>query len=440
MKQTTNYNLNKPEVNDLFSLEDWNQNSEIIDAALAPEFEDYTGDAAVPDAAAALAEIKSNTKLGTLFQNIKAFCKGCCTLGMLVNNCVTDNADLPLAASQGKFLLDSVNSLNSDLAAKLGYVRMLTSADDLDDLFTNGVYYYPTSSVPQNAPFQNAAIVEVFGSLSPSVQKIQRVTRYGVSGQTAFRPRSDTRWEAWTHGGNSYSLDAAVQIPEGADLNDYVTPGNYLCNSTEIAKTLKNCPFTSAGFVLHVERVTGGSTENFIKQKIVGNSSTSEEYWRNKVSTAWKPWRENIFKADLNWQYATWTRLAGAGAGTYVSTYYSPYMIFVRACFNSNMQSLTHHAWYQDNTYFYPFAQINQNLWNLTPASAPTAASTQYLGHIMILSSREALGAPQGTAYGAIWVWWDGTATNIGLLRQSAALTDWECNSFTVMSKPVMKS
>lgn len=199
----------------------------------------------------------------------------------------------------GKTLGDQVAALNSDLSTKLGYVRMLTSADDLDGLFANGVYYYPTSSVPQNAPFQSAAIVEVFGSLSPSAQKIQRVTRYGVSGQTAFRPRSDTRWEAWTHGGNSYSLDAAVQIPEGADLNDYATPGNYLCSSAGIAKTLKNSPVDYSGFVLHVERVTGGVTTSFAKQRIAANSSTSEEYWRNKRSTFWTPWQTIAFRSDL---------------------------------------------------------------------------------------------------------------------------------------------
>lgn len=115
MKQSTNYNMNKPDPNDMFSLEHWNQNTDKIDETLAPTFEDYTGETPVPTTDEALKNIKSKTKLSILMQNIKAFCKGCCTLGMLVDNCVTNNNNLPLAASQGKILMDQITSLNSDL-------------------------------------------------------------------------------------------------------------------------------------------------------------------------------------------------------------------------------------------------------------------------------------------------------------------------------------
>lgn len=118
MKQSTNYNMNKPDPNDMFSLEHWNQNTDKIDETLAPTFEDYTGETPVPTTDEALKNIKSKTKLSILMQNIKAFCKGCCTLGMLVDNCVTNNNNLPLAASQGKILMDQITSLNSDFSAK----------------------------------------------------------------------------------------------------------------------------------------------------------------------------------------------------------------------------------------------------------------------------------------------------------------------------------
>ena len=120
MKQSTNYNMNKPDPNDMFSLEHWNQNTDKIDETLAPTFEDYTGETPVPTTDEALKNIKSKTKLSILMQNIKAFCKGCCTLGMLVDNCVTNNNNLPLAASQGKILMDQITSLNSDL--KVSYI------------------------------------------------------------------------------------------------------------------------------------------------------------------------------------------------------------------------------------------------------------------------------------------------------------------------------
>ena len=38
---------------------------------------------------------------------------GVCLLGQIVNNCVTDNAKLPLSAAQGKVLMDLYNVLNT---------------------------------------------------------------------------------------------------------------------------------------------------------------------------------------------------------------------------------------------------------------------------------------------------------------------------------------
>ena len=115
------------------------------------------GGVEAPDSTTALSGIKSKTKIADLFRNIKAFCKGCCTIGMLVNNCVTDNANLPLAASQGKYLMDQILSLNgrivpSKLLDDIVYNQdddsIKTLADKLvDDVKKreHGVYYYSGS-------------------------------------------------------------------------------------------------------------------------------------------------------------------------------------------------------------------------------------------------------------------------------------------------------
>ena len=132
MKQSTNYNMNKPDPNDMFSLEHWNQNTDKIDETLVPTFEDYTGETPVPTTDEALKNIKSKTKLSILMQNIKAFCKGCCTLGMLVDNCVTNNNNLPLAASQGKILMDQITSLNNNMEIETHNLVSLLNPDFYD--------------------------------------------------------------------------------------------------------------------------------------------------------------------------------------------------------------------------------------------------------------------------------------------------------------------
>ena len=105
---TTNYRFKKPDESDFYDVADQNKNWDLADEALknldTPTFEDYTGSTAVPSATDAIDQIKSKGKLGTLLSNIKAAFKGACLIGHIVNNCVTDNAGLPLSAAQGKVL------------------------------------------------------------------------------------------------------------------------------------------------------------------------------------------------------------------------------------------------------------------------------------------------------------------------------------------------
>lgn len=146
----------------------------------------------------------------------------------------------------------------------------------------------------------------------------------------------------------------------------------------------------------------------------------------------------NRLNSSLVWQYNPWTRLEGAGPGTYVSTFASPYLVIARCALNAQMNNLNPIPWYgSPTTYFYPFAQLAKNLWNAQPSTTPSSTSTVYLGHVTTTSSNEALGAPNGTTYGAIWTWWNGQVTNIGILRNLGTISTWEIGTFTVMGKPI---
>lgn len=115
---TENYNFKKPDESDFYDIADENKNWDLADEALknldTPTFEDYTGSTAVPAATDAINQMKSKRKLGVLLSNIKAAFKGACLIGHIVNNCVTDNAGLPLSAAQGKVLKDLYTQLYSD--------------------------------------------------------------------------------------------------------------------------------------------------------------------------------------------------------------------------------------------------------------------------------------------------------------------------------------
>lgn len=129
---TKNYNFKKPDESDFYDIQDQNGNWDIADEKMeelsAPTFEDYSGTTSVPEASTAIEAIKSKKKIPEILANIKAAFKGVCLLGHIVNNCVTDNAKLPLSAAQGKALMDQITKLNSDL--KVLYYGAIVGTED----------------------------------------------------------------------------------------------------------------------------------------------------------------------------------------------------------------------------------------------------------------------------------------------------------------------
>ena len=122
---TTNYSFKKPDESDFYDVQDQNGNWDMADEALksldTPTFEDYTGSTPVPAANTAIDGIKSKTKLSALMSNIKAAFKGACLIGHIVNNCVTNNPNLPLSAAQGKVLMDLYTQLNGEMQGKVSF-------------------------------------------------------------------------------------------------------------------------------------------------------------------------------------------------------------------------------------------------------------------------------------------------------------------------------
>jgi hypothetical protein len=133
---TKNFNFKKPDESDFYSIQDQNGNWDLADEELQklnePAFEDYMTGTPVPPAATALEALKSKIKLPVWMSNVVAFCKGCCTLAMIVNNCVSSDADKPLAAAQGKVLQDQLTKLYSDMEIETHNLVSLLNPDFYD--------------------------------------------------------------------------------------------------------------------------------------------------------------------------------------------------------------------------------------------------------------------------------------------------------------------
>ena len=97
-----------------------------------PEFDDsgtVSGISSFPDF---LNLVKSKMNFFQFFRNFKAGMQFVLHAGQIVNNCVTDNAGLPLSAAQGKALMDKYTQLYSDLKVEVNNLTDLLNPDYYD--------------------------------------------------------------------------------------------------------------------------------------------------------------------------------------------------------------------------------------------------------------------------------------------------------------------
>lgn len=112
--KTPKYELQKKEDNDFYNIEDLNANWDKVENALT-EFDDSGTAEGITSFTDMLAKLVTGNKLAVTLRNLKAGLQFVLHTGSIVNNCVTDNAKLPLSAAQGKVLQDAITKLNGKL-------------------------------------------------------------------------------------------------------------------------------------------------------------------------------------------------------------------------------------------------------------------------------------------------------------------------------------
>ena len=149
IRNTKNFNLKKPEQGDFYNVDDFNDNSDIIDAELEnrkkaqeddeknikgltnPEYDDSGTVSGIDSFPAFLNKTKSKMNIFQWYRDFKAGMQFVLHAGQIVNNCVSSDADKPLAAAQGKALQDQLTKLYSDLEIE---------TNDLTDLLNPNCY------------------------------------------------------------------------------------------------------------------------------------------------------------------------------------------------------------------------------------------------------------------------------------------------------------
>ena len=88
-------------------------------------------------------------------------------------------------------------------------------------------------------------------------------------------------------------LSGGTAIHANADMDDYVTPGNYFCQSNVVAGTLSNCPFSHA-FVLKVEFSNGTG----LPCQIYREYDTGRIAYRVQPSSSTPSWSQFSYFSD----------------------------------------------------------------------------------------------------------------------------------------------
>ena len=135
MAETTEkYGLRTPSQNEFFDVKDISENMEKLEGALT-EFDDSGTVEDIKSFPDFLTKLVTGNKLAVTIRNLKAGLQFVLHAGQIVNNCVTDNAGLPLSAAQGKALMDKYTQLYSEMRSRMlvkdfkdGYVEL----DDSD--------------------------------------------------------------------------------------------------------------------------------------------------------------------------------------------------------------------------------------------------------------------------------------------------------------------
>lgn len=91
-----------------------------------------------------------------------------------------------------------------------------------------------------------------------------------------------------------YNLANSIQINNGDDLNNYVEYGTFISQNATISSTLLNCPVSSNGFKLVVERVNGFGYSNTVRQTIYEGNANKYGLTRLIANGVGSEWNEII--------------------------------------------------------------------------------------------------------------------------------------------------
>lgn len=299
IRNTKNFNLKKPEQGDFYNVDDFNDNSDIIDAELEnrkkaqeddeknikgltnPEYDDSGTVSGIDSFPAFLNKTKSKMNIFQWYRDFKAGMQFVLHAGQIVNNCVSSDADKPLAAAQGKALQDQLTKLYSDFQYK-----ELTNEFDLNKAL--GKYRTDSSTIIaslKNKPSEIRNAGETTLDWYPANERntygiqIMRWT-FGNTHMIFTRNKTENTWAKWVQCATKSDLDKGQFVVKAEEnIQKVITSQSDIVRGT-LPSQMKDCAYAAIGF--------SDTIDNELSIVVDGNSIiVSPKKTNNAVTINW---------------------------------------------------------------------------------------------------------------------------------------------------------
>ena len=208
------------------------------------------------------------------------------------------------------------DALNSNLYnANLGTV--INNNDDLDTYTKPGTYHCNSASKAEtlaHCPVNNSGfkllVIRTGYENANLIQIIEVPIGLNDGGSTYRRMGNPSAWGNWVKSPTRYDIDTlnsniekramgsqATYIPNGADLDTYLTFGLYCSGSATVSATLSHAPITIAGFLLEVKRTSNSDT--VLVQEALVNGNVMQKFKRWHSINGWTDWIEEPNRSEI---------------------------------------------------------------------------------------------------------------------------------------------
>lgn len=271
-----------------------------------PEFDDSGTVEGISSFPSFLETMKSKMNFFQFFRNLKAGLQFVLHAGQIVNNCVTDNAGLPLSAAQGKVLKDLYTQLYSDLNATNNNLSNTNSR--LDTSLSSSVLDYAltlpegmhtvrfpgdgyTGADTPNSYYRYSSATIIVRSKG----KIVTVLLYGISTKAPLAVNSydGGKWNGWDQYVTKNDLLISASGTGPTDWTALETVENMpfkIWNVTK-ASTSKGAPagcYDYGTLIALVATATGDRWRNTLIYLPDNNNNVGNKvYVRSGISTKW---------------------------------------------------------------------------------------------------------------------------------------------------------